>query len=87
MDFLEHEMLIPAQLGLFGGPGNILFFPLNCLTILADLETIGGEQSHITIFQIDDPAGIFQNGRDIWGQEVFSIAYANDKRAILTGEN
>ena len=84
VNFLEHEVRIAALLR----SGHL---PLDVLGRLAhgravcviELRGVLREHDHIAVVEIHDAARIRQDGRDIRGNEVLSLAEAEDQRTVL----
>ena len=87
-DLLEHKVVIATALrcGKFPGNGFMLLFHRVTLSV-QEYHIFGIEDSHITVIHIGNRLGIFQNGRNIRCNKVFSISEAKDQRRILLHRN
>ena len=84
VDLLDHEVIVAA---LFGG-GNVPVDGLGNLFhgIIEGVVEAGavlGEDDGVAVVQIDHLAGVFQNRGHVGGDEILSLAEAEDQRAFL----
>ncbi len=86
VNFLQHEMLISAFLGLLSIPLNSLDRSFYRLAFVYNFHIPGTNNTAIFFLKINDPVGIFQQSRNIRSYKVFPVAYSQDKRAVFTGK-
>jgi hypothetical protein len=54
---------------------------------VGDIDGIRGHEGDIAVVEVNDPAGMGDQGRRIRGDEAFAFADANDERAAFTRYN
>ena len=54
---------------------------------IGDVHRIRGHQGDIAVVEVNDPAGMGDQGRRIRGDEAFAFTDADDQRAPLAGHN
>src|SRR5512143_1281462 len=82
MDFLLHEMPVFSLLSGGSIPGNGMQVrcdrsPFECF----HLHLVASDDSHLVGFEENDPAGMVQDGGDIGGNEILSLAKADNNAA------
>ena len=81
-------MLVAALLGHDRVPGDACLFLLDGRTIDAhEFRTVRLEDNDLAIFHEDHIFGVHQDRRDVGGDEVLALSYADDKRRALPGRD
>ena len=86
VDFLHHEMLKACFFGSFGVPFDFgqRFFDYFFINIVEGNLAVS-QTSHFQIADVIYLTGVFQNSRHVAGNIAFAVLYADNHRAVLTG--
>ena len=86
VDFLHHEMLKACFFGSFGVPFDFgqRFFDYFLINVVEGNLAVS-QTSHFQIAYVIYLTGVFQNSRHVAGNIAFAVLYADDHRAVLTG--
>ena len=86
VNFLHHEMLKACFLGSFGIPFNFgqRFFNYFFINVVEGNLAVS-QTSHFQIADVIYLTGVFQNSRHVAGNIAFAVLYADNHRAVLTG--
>ena len=86
VNFLHHEMLKACFFGSFGIPFDFgqRFFDYFFINIIESNLAVS-QTSHFQIADVINLTGVFQNSRNVAGNIAFAVLYADDHRAVLTG--
>ena len=86
VDFLHHEMLKACFFGSFGIPFNFgqRFFDYFFINVVEGNLAVS-QTSHFQIADVIYLTGVFQNSRHVAGNIAFAVLYADNHRAVLTG--
>ncbi len=84
VDLLDHEMRVPPLGGGFQVPGDLrqLFGDSFSLEII-DFDRVPGENRDVSIFQEVHIFGVFEQGGNVRGDEVLSLANPDHEGAVL----
>ena len=86
VDFLHHEMLKACFFGSFGIPFNFgqRFFDYFFINVVEGNLAVS-QTSHFQITDVIYLTSVFQNSRHVAGNIAFAVLYADNHRAVLTG--
>src|ERR1019366_3359835 len=85
-NLLEHEVGIVAALGFFGGKFQAADLHLGGVGAQAlHVEAAGGEGGHVIVVEIDNLAGVGDDGVGVAGQKILIFADADDERRAAAG--
>ncbi|MPN37091.1 hypothetical protein SDC9_184607 [bioreactor metagenome] len=88
MNFLQGKMVISAFFSQFRSPGNFMNILRERIEIIIiEVHGIGVQHGDFLIIQINDLFGVFQNRRDITGNEPFFVTNSDNERGILADGN
>ena len=87
-DFLEHEMGILAALGFFGGEFQAADLHLGGVGAQAlHVETLARHGGHVVVVEINDLAGVGDDGVGVAGQKILLVADADDEGRTAPSAN
>ena len=80
-DFLLHEVLVAALFRHDGVPGDVVRRALDgTAVVIHHMHAFGGEHGDVAIGEEKHLASVLEQGGDVAGDEIFSIAEANHRR-------
>ena len=86
VDFLDHEMLVPAFFGSLGVPGDLDRIVDDFVSVqIVEGDRTRTQPGNLEIADIVHLTGVFQNRRDVGSQEAFAVGDADDHGAVLPG--
>ena len=82
VDFLVHELLVPALLGRVGGPWDRVNLALNGVEIeVGNLHAVAGDAADFIVVDDIHLVGLGPNGTHVAGDVVFAVTEADNQRA------
>ena len=82
VDFLVHELLVPALLGRVGGPWDRVNLALNGVKIeVGNLHAVAGDAADFIVVDDIHFVGLGPNGAHVAGDVVFAVTEADNQRA------
>ena len=84
-DFLEHVVRILAALGFLGRPIHGTDGALDGLALGLQGEVLVGQRDDVAVVQVDDLAGVGDDGGNVAGEEVLAVADADHERRAAAG--
>ena len=85
-DFLEHEMRELAALGFLGGEFDFADLRADgCRLDRGHLEIVAGQRDDFEVVEVNDAAGVRDDGADVAGEEILVASDAEQQRAAAAG--